>query len=345
MSLRRGQTCTAPGSMQGLPWPTIMIQEGDAMTPIKPPTSTRADMGSDRLLISIVIPTFRRESLLRPLLLALDAQVADSGAAVEIIVVDNSPEASAIAALAGEDSPLLRLVHEPNPGVANARNRGVATATGSHVLFLDDDELPAEGWLATFAAEAAAGTPACFGSIEPVFAAEPPAELRAPLERLFSRRISAPAGADVSSLRAYLGSGNSMFSRDVLALVDPPFDPAFNTGGEDVWLLRKLVDTHRIPLRWRPEAKVSEIVPQGRATLEFLRKRRFGDGQLRCLVESGAGGVAGAFRVAFWMTVGAAQLGLHGLAALAAKPFSARRWVRHHLGAVGGAGKLMWWRR
>jgi succinoglycan biosynthesis protein ExoM len=127
--------------------------------------------------------------------------------------------------------------------------------------------------------------------------------------------------------------------------VNPPFDTSFNAGGEDVWLFRQLVDQHRVPLIWCPEALVHELVPPRRATMEFLRARRFSDGQLRCLVESDAGGVRAAGRVALWMAVGAAQLGLFGLAALVARPFSEARSVKFQLSAVGGSGKLLWWRR
>lgn len=297
---------------------------------------------SPPLSLSIVIPTFRRESRLVPLFRALEEQVATLELPVEVVLVDNSPEGSA----AGVERPgFLRYVHEPRPGVAQARNRGVAEARGTHVVFLDDDELPAPGWLAAFAAAAARGDLACFGAIEPAFESDPPPALRQPLERLFSRRLAAVSGADVSSLRAYLGSGNSMFAHALLSRMDPPFDIAFNGGGEDVWLFRQLVDDHGVTLVWCPEALVREIVPASRVTMRFLRHRRFGDGQLRCLIESGAGGARGAARVGFWMAAGAAQLVLLGLGSLAVRPVSAALAARLELAATGGAGKVLWWRR
>jgi cellulose synthase/poly-beta-1,6-N-acetylglucosamine synthase-like glycosyltransferase len=295
-------------------------------------------------MMSIVVPTFRREGLLGPLFQAVAAEVAAQTVPVELVLVDNSPEASA-RVVAGMAPDFVRYVHEPRTGVAQARNRGVAEAKGSHVIFLDDDEMPVPGWLAAFVGAAARGDQAAFGAVEAAYAEPPPPALRAALDRVFSRRIPAASGQDVSHLRAYLGSGNSLFRRDVLALEAPPFDPAFDTGGEDVALFRKLVDRHGITLIWCPEARVAEIVPQGRATLAFLQRRRFSDGQLRCLVESQKRGLRGSLRVALWMAVGAAQVGLHGLAALALWPVSAERAVQHRLAAVGGAGKLLWWRR
>lgn len=294
--------------------------------------------------LTIIVPTFRREAYLPPLFAAVATERASIPEAVDLILVDNSPEGSAQAA-AGMAPDFVRYVHEPRTGVARARNRGVAEARGSHVIFLDDDETPAPGWLAAFAGAARAGAKAAFGAVEPVFEADPPAPLRAPLERIFSRRLAAPAGAQVQHLRAYLGSGNSLFARDTLALVTPPFDPAFDQGGEDVWLFRHLVEDHQIPMLWCPSALVHEIVPRHRASLAFLRARRFSDGQLRCLVESGRGGASGVARVALWMAVGAAQLAGHGLAAILTRAFSPERSIRHQLAAVGGAGKLFWWRR
>lgn len=295
-------------------------------------------------MMSIVVPTFRREALLGPLFQAVAAEVAAQTVPVELVLVDNSPEASArsVAALAPD---FVRYVHEPRTGVAQARNRGVAEAKGSHVIFLDDDEMPVPGWLSAFTSAAARGDQAAFGAVEAAYAEPPPPALRAALDRVFSRRLSAASGQDVSDLRAYLGSGNSLFRRDVLAMESPPFDPAFDTGGEDVALFRKLVDRHGIALIWCPEARVDEVVPPSRATLGFLQRRRYSDGQLRCLVESQRRGLRGKLRVAQWMAVGAAQVGLHGLAALVLWPISDRRAIQHRLAAFGGAGKLLWWRR
>jgi len=297
-----------------------------------------------QMMISIVVPTFRRNAMLPPLFAAVAAEVGSVSKPVELVLVDNAPERSA-EGVAATAPAFVRYVHEPLTGVARARNRGVREARGTHVIFLDDDELPEPGWLSAFALMAAHGAPAAFGSIEPAFDMSPPDVLLSPLDRIFSRRLPASTGQDVSHLRAYLGSGNSMFRRDVLLLEDPPFDPAFDGGGEDVALFLKLVDNHGVALIWCPEARVREVVPGNRATLAFLRARRFSDGQLRCLVERQAGGWRGWLRPLVWMVVGGGQLVLHGVAALVARPFSKAQSTRFQLAAIGGAGKLWWWRR
>jgi hypothetical protein len=329
-------------SLKNAGWPQNsfgFLQEPSIQVSYQPQPAQR----SPRLL-SIVVPTYRRENLLQPLFHAVEAQVAASENPVELVLVDNSPEGSA-RQVAATAPAFLRYAHEPQTGVARARNRGVAEARGSYIIFLDDDELPAPGWLAAFALAADRGESAVFGAIEPAFAVPPPDHLRAPLDRIFSRRLPAATGQDVTRFRAYLGSGNSMFRREVLGSETPTFDPGFDRGGEDVWLFRKLVDRHGISLTWCPEALVSEIVPADRATLGFLKARRFSDGQLRCLVESGRGGLAGAARVAVWMAAGAAQVAVFGLCALAARPLSRARSTGFHLAATGGLGKLLWWQR
>ncbi len=85
--------------------------------------------------------------MLEELLEALAPQL--SARPVEAILVDNCPDASA-RAMASAFAPLVRYVHEPSTGVVHARNRGVREAGGEYLIFLDDDEVPAAGWLNAF---------------------------------------------------------------------------------------------------------------------------------------------------------------------------------------------------
>ena len=98
------------------------------------------------------------------------AQIGLEDLAPELIVVDNSPDlnARALVASLAEKSPFpLHYVSERRPGVANARNAGVAVAQGRWVAFLDDDEEADPCWLASLARVARErGAAAVFGSIE-----------------------------------------------------------------------------------------------------------------------------------------------------------------------------------
>ena len=89
-------------------------------------------------------------------------------ARAEVVVVDNASPVPPTAALARH--PFARLVVEPAPGAAAARNRGVAETSAPVLLFLDADCVPAPGWVgAARAALARAGAPDVVGGRVEVF--------------------------------------------------------------------------------------------------------------------------------------------------------------------------------
>ncbi len=292
---------------------------------------------------SIVITTYRRMEMLAELIAALRPQLAHRS--VEVVVVDNCPDASARPVVEGVDDASLRYVHEGRSGVVHARNRGVANARGTYVIFLDDDEVPAPGWLDAWLAQADGSTDASFGRIVPRLLGHCPADLVAQVERNFSRNMHSATGDDISDRSAYLGTGNAMFHKARCLIGDEPFDLRFNArGGEDVWLIRGLTKQGR-QLLWNHEALVEELVPQDRMTLPSLRLRRFNQGQLRCVLVFGNGGLSGFARVAMWMAIGAVQFIGYRSAALVASAIARQRRSDFLCQASGGAGKMLWWRQ
>jgi len=118
--------------------------------------------------VSVVIPTFRRPTLLRKAIASVRAQ---TGVAVELIVVDDSPEGSA-EAVAVEFADAVRYLKNPRPtgGFPSVvRNLGWPLARGRFVHFLDDDDLVPEGHYAAAieAFEARPEVGVVFGHIEP----------------------------------------------------------------------------------------------------------------------------------------------------------------------------------
>ena len=291
---------------------------------------------------SIIITTYRRTAMLAELLAVLKLQIASRN--TETIVIDNCPDASARATVESTGSDLIRYVHEPRRGVVNARNRGVAEACGTYLIFLDDDEVPAVGWLDAWLMQADGKTDMAFGRIIPRLLGPCPPSLATRIKQTYSREMAGPTGTDISAKWAYVGTGNAMFHKARCFTSDTPFDPRFNArGGEDVWLIRSLVRQGR-KLRWNREALVEELVPDSRMTLPFAKAFKFNQGQLRCILMYGEGGLAGCLRVAAWMTAGAIQLVLFSLAARLAKVFAPIRVADFQCRAEGGAGKLLWWR-
>ncbi len=87
--------------------------------------------------ISVILPTHARETVIRE---ALDSILAQTRPADEIIVIDDGSPGDMAVALRPY-SGRIRLFLQENAGVAAARNRGVALATGDWLTFLDSDDL------------------------------------------------------------------------------------------------------------------------------------------------------------------------------------------------------------
>lgn len=302
-----------------------------------------ADDSAQPLVASIVITTFRRPAMLSEVLDALRPQLL--GQPVEVIIVDNCPEASAQDVVAQSSHPAIRYELEKRSGVVHARNRGVSVASGAYVIFLDDDEIPVPGWLSAWLAQADGQTDASFGQIAPRFLGPCPPDLKAQVVRSFSRELNRPHGGDISDLSAYLGTGNAMFHKERCLSGGEPFDLRFNArGGEDVWLIRGLVRAGR-RLLWNHASLVEELVPVDRMTLPSLRLRRYNQGQLRSIVAFGDGGVSGLARAMMWMMAGLAQVVIFGGAAVGASVVSPRRHADLLCAVSGGLGKVFWWHK
>ena len=91
-----------------------------------------------KTLVSVVLPTFERP---RRTLRAVRSVLGQDHGALELIVVDDASRDDTVARLASVDDARLRIVRQDvNGGVANARNRGMAEASGEVIAFLDSDD-------------------------------------------------------------------------------------------------------------------------------------------------------------------------------------------------------------
>lgn len=102
------------------------------------------------MIISVVVPTYRRPQLLTKCLEALLMQKFDKSQ-YEIIVVSDGPDAETkkiFDDLTGHDYPSLRFIAMPQKkGPAAARNYGWLNAKGHIIAFTDDDCVPHAYWL------------------------------------------------------------------------------------------------------------------------------------------------------------------------------------------------------
>ncbi len=290
-------------------------------------------------LVSIVVPTVRRPG---PLALAMASALTQDleGLSAELVVVDNDPAGSArkpVTALARGAPFPVRYVHAPTPGVANARNAGVAATRGAFIAFLDDDEIASPGWLrGLFEVQRLFDADAVFG---PVRAKLPdPAVRHADYFAMFFSRLGPE---EACTILEGPGCGNSLVRKDALPHPTAPFAVERNaSGGEDDLLFAAM---KRLGARfaWAPEAWVWECPEPGRVSLGYTFRRAFAFGQGPCSAAAAKGGAARAI-IPLWMTVGAIQILLYG--GRAAIDWAARSPdLAFTLGRIAqGAGKIAW---
>lgn len=99
--------------------------------------------------MSVVIATRDRREHLQRCLASLVAQKGVEGRFDLVIVNDGSSDGTdAFLATFQKSAPIsVTVLNQENTGVAIARNRGIAAATGAVIAFTDDDCLPADDWI------------------------------------------------------------------------------------------------------------------------------------------------------------------------------------------------------
>jgi len=113
-------------------------------------------------LISVIIPAHNEEELIGHALRSV-AEQRDPPGAVEVVVVSNGSHdgtADAVRAVAAElarPGVSITALEEPIPGIARAKNRGVAASSARTLVFLDGDSWMSPGLLTAIAGREAQG--------------------------------------------------------------------------------------------------------------------------------------------------------------------------------------------
>src|SRR4051812_33531694 len=98
--------------------------------------------------VTVVLPVFNGERTIADELEAVLGQQSEFS--FELVVVDNDSTdgtAALVDALSERDSRVRRVVAPAQHNLSYVRNVGVAAARGRFVLFCDDDDIVAPGWL------------------------------------------------------------------------------------------------------------------------------------------------------------------------------------------------------
>ncbi len=87
-------------------------------------------------LVSVIVPTFNRAALCKR---AVESVLSQTYRNLEVIVVDDGSVDDTRAKLAGLDE-RVKYLWQSNAGVSSARNRGIESAQGEFLAFLDSDD-------------------------------------------------------------------------------------------------------------------------------------------------------------------------------------------------------------
>jgi glycosyltransferase involved in cell wall biosynthesis len=223
--------------------------------------STVRESGKRGGSATVVIPARDAAAVLPATLRAL--------AGADVVVVDNASrdDTAAVARAHG-----ARVVVEPRPSRALARNAGVRATDAELVAFLDADCVPCDGWLDALVA---AGAPLAGG----------PVEWRTSERPTRIERFDAAWRAEVRKRGGHTSSLNLAVRRDLFERLDG-FDASYPAAGEDSDFCRRA----GVPVTFVPDAVVSHPAER---RLAGLVRRAFRQGyanvQMRARFGPGAG--------------------------------------------------------
>ncbi|RKR72939.1 glycosyltransferase family 2 protein [Frondihabitans australicus] len=242
-----------------------------------------------RATLTIAVLTYRRPDDLGAVLPLLASQAVAAAAAdydTRVLVVDNDPGASARdqvaafaataeAATAGSTpaGATVAYAHEPEPGIAAARNRALeASAESDLLVFIDDDERPSDKWLVTLLdAFEIEGPAAVVGPVVSDYSVEPDPWIVA--GRFFDRR-RLPTGTEVD----VAATNNLLLDLRLMRSWGLEFERSLGTIGRSDTVFTRSIVRHGGRMIWCDEAVVTDVVPPHRLTRQWVVQRAFSSG-------------------------------------------------------------------
>jgi glycosyltransferase involved in cell wall biosynthesis len=234
--------------------------------------------------VTVVLCTRDRPALLRT---ALESVLAMDYPDFDVIVVDNASSTDATRNyVLGLAEPRVRVIDQPRPGLARARNTGLLAATSDIVAFTDDDVVVDRHWLRALLDGFARGV-----SVSCVSGIVPAGELRTPAQAYFDRRVGWSRSTDARvfdwarpprdvplfpfAVRCYGVGANFAVKRDVVRRLggfDEFLGPGTSTGGgDDIDMFFRILRSGRQLVR-EPAAVVwHRHRPENEALLEQTR--------------------------------------------------------------------------
>lgn len=247
-----------------------MTQSAGSSEPARDSSVSTGQQQPEHLSVVVAMLTYLRPEGLDEALRRLPAQLESVDFDASILIVDNDPAGSAMSRASEFASESVRFVHEPHPGIAAARNRALLESGDKALLiFIDDDEQPQDGWLASLV-DTWLATRACavVGPVVSTFAGELDPWITA--GEFFVRRRM-PTGTFIEEA----ATNNLLLDLQQVRDLDLSFDEEFGiSGGSDSMFTRELTERGG-RMVWCDEAIVVDVVPSDRATREWVLRRRY----------------------------------------------------------------------
>jgi glucosyl-dolichyl phosphate glucuronosyltransferase len=238
--------------------------------------------------IDVAICTWNRSALLSRTLQRLVEMRVPPDIEWRVLIVNNNSTDATPGVLRTFSTRLpLRDIFEPQPGLANARNRAVRETTADYLVWTDDDVLVDPDWLAAYSRAFATWPDAAFfgGPIEPWFEGTPPRWLEEhwqKVETVFAVRQLGESPLPFDNAHVPFGA-NCATRVDVQRrfLYDPSLGrrPHSNVGGEETQVIRQMLAAGHTGW-WVPDAKVQHFIPRHRQSVRYVRQVVSGVGEV-----------------------------------------------------------------
>lgn len=203
--------------------------------------------------VSVIIPTYKPGDYLWECLDSIGRQSIPK-TDYEVIIVLNGcthPWLTQIEDYIREHSNLnIRLLHTELPGVSNARNMALDAAGGEYAVFIDDDDLITETYLADLLSTAEADDADIVGANVKSFAGK---EFSDDYIGKAYRRISKIKAPTLRQARSYFSSSCCKIIKRS-AIADMRFDPELSIGEDALFMATISKNVNRISSCNNPEA-------------------------------------------------------------------------------------------
>lgn len=231
-------------------------------------------IGTNDERIIVLIATYQRPELLRECLASVAANSRHR--LVDIVVVDNDPMSSAQVVVEEFSQDLaIKYSVQPVPGIAAARNRGLEFVQDvhRHIIFIDDDEYAARGWLdALIHMAKLTGAAVVTGPVISVFPNDAPQWVT---KGKFHQR---PRDLDGRLIHGAATNNTLVNVSAWFRLGKPKFDGTFSTTGGSDSNFFALFNEASCEMRYAAEAVVFEKVPHSRMSFRWICNRAIRNG-------------------------------------------------------------------